>query len=119
VRHLVFGDSHRFAKSVRRELGLPKLGGSFLDWGPQLADRYLHTTIPEFEYPRGDLPATVEFVGAPLPDGVDEWSPPSWWGDLGQARRARRPVLVVTQGTIATDASNLLLPAIEALAEED
>jgi UDP:flavonoid glycosyltransferase YjiC (YdhE family) len=119
VRHAVFGDSHRAAQALRRDLGLPPLAGSFLDWGAVVADRYLHTTIPEFEYPRGNLPGTLEFVGTPPLGGVDDWSRPAWWADLAAARDRGRPVVVLTQGTVATEPSNLLLPAIEALGRSD
>jgi MGT family glycosyltransferase len=119
LRHVVFADSQREARRLRRRLGLPPLRGAFLDWGPQIADRYLHTTIAGFEYPRRSLPDSLEFVGAPLPGGVDAWSPPPWWEELAAARRQRRPVILVTQGTVATDPAALLLPAVEALAGQD
>jgi UDP:flavonoid glycosyltransferase YjiC (YdhE family) len=76
-------------------------------------------TVPAFEYPRSDLPENVEFVGAFLPEGVDEWTPPEWWADVLDARATGRPVVLVTQGTIATDPRNLILPAIEGLAGSD
>ena len=44
---------------------------------------------------------------------------PPWWDDLAQAHRAGRRVVLVTQGTVATDPGNLLLPAIRALAKDD
>ena len=119
LRNLVFRDSQRFAAGLRSDLGLAPLDGSFLDWGASIADRYLHATIPEFEYPRGDLPDNVEFIGALLPTDVDVWSPPPWWDDLAQAHRAGHRVVFVTQGTVATDPGNLLLPAIRALAKDD
>jgi UDP:flavonoid glycosyltransferase YjiC (YdhE family) len=74
LRNLVFRDSQRFAAGLRSDLGLAPLDGSFLDWGANIADRYLHATIPEFEYPRVDLPDNVEFIGALLPTDVDVWS---------------------------------------------
>ena len=104
---------------MRERLGLPPIDAYFMDWGAEIADRYLVPTVPEFEYPRRDLPEKVEFVGPFLPDGVDDWTPPEWWADVLAARAAGRPVVLVTQGTIATDPRNLLLPAIEGLADSD
>ena len=94
--------------------------GLFLDWGPRLADGYLHGSVPELEYPRCQLPDGVEFVGALLPDGVDDWLPPAWWPDLAAARAAGRPVVVVRQGTVATEPGEAVrCPPIAALDRRD
>jgi UDP:flavonoid glycosyltransferase YjiC (YdhE family) len=119
VQKVVFADSQRAAEQIRAGLGLPPLPGYFMDWGPLIADRYVHASIPELEYPRSDLPPGLEFVGAMLPEGVDGWTQPAWWPSLAEARRSGRPVVLVTQGTIATDPANLLLPSIRALADRD
>ena len=119
MRRLVFAECQRAAEQVRERLGLPPLDGYFMDWGAQIATRYLVPSIPEFEYSRSDLPATVEFVGPMLPEGIDDFSPPEWWDDVLAARAAGRPVVLVTQGTIATDPANLVLPTIEGLADSD
>jgi MGT family glycosyltransferase len=119
IRSVVFAEAQRAAGQMRERLGLPPIDSYFMDWGADIADRYLVPTVPAFEYPRRDLPEHVEFVGAFLPDGVDDWTPPEWWADVLAARVAGRPVVLVTQGTIATDPRNLLLPAIEGLAGSD
>jgi MGT family glycosyltransferase len=119
IRSVVFAEAQRAAEQMRERLGLPPLDSYFMDWGADIADRYLVPTVPAFEYPRSDLPGHVEFVGAFLPEGVDDWTPPAWWADVLDARAAGRPVVLVTQGTIATDPRNLLLPAIEGLAGSD
>jgi MGT family glycosyltransferase len=119
IRSLVFAECQRAAEQVRARLGLPPLSSYFMDWGAEIATRYLCPSVPEFEYPRRDLPATVEFVGPFLPGGIDDWTPPAWWDDVLAARAAGRPVVLVTQGTIATDPANLVLPAVEALGDGD
>jgi MGT family glycosyltransferase len=119
VRSLVFGEAQRAAAEIRTGLGLPPLPGFFMDWSSLVAERVLHSSVPELEYPRTDLPGNVEFTGAMLPRGVDDFVPPAWWGDVAAARATGRPVVLVTQGTVATDPENLLLPAVEALAGED
>ena len=119
VRHVLFAGVQREAQRTRRRLGLPPLPGYFMDWGPLMADRFLATTVPELEYPRSDLPASVEYVGALLPRRVAQDDVPEWWPDLVAARAAGRPVVHVTQGTIAVDPTRLLLPTIEALADQD
>lgn len=111
---LVFGEVQRQAEALsRREVGT-SLGGFLLDW-PSRADALVQFTVPGFEYPRSDLPATVHFAGA-LPAPAADLSLPEWWGELDGSR----PVVHVTQGTIAnSDLGQLVLPTIEGLAESD
>jgi MGT family glycosyltransferase len=82
----------------------------------RVPDNFAQLTVEEFEFARGDAPATLHFVG-PLPaaDWAD-YEKPGWWAELGQGR----PVIAITQGTLAnTDLSLLIEPALEALAAED
>lgn len=76
---------------------------------------YLQGTTPSFEYPRSDLPPQVHFVGTFLPPAPSDFVLPLWWQDL----QGKMPVVHVTQGTVATVASNLIEPTIQALADED
>lgn len=91
------------------------LDGSLFDRTP-FVDALVQFTVPSFEYPRSDLPATVRFAG-PLPTApVPAAEVPVWWGDLDDAR----PVVHVTQGTVANqDFSVLVRPTIDALADRD
>jgi Erythromycin biosynthesis protein CIII-like, C-terminal domain len=57
----------------------------------------------------------VHFIGPLFDSGVEEYSPPPWWPELD----GERPVVHVTQGTVATDADQLLRPTLDALADED
>ena len=75
---------------------------------------FLQGTTPEFEYPRSDLPPQVHFVGPFLPP-PSQFTVPQWWSDLWQSGY---PVVHVTQGTMETDPTELLLPTIQALAGE-
>jgi MGT family glycosyltransferase len=119
IRNVLFAACQRAAEQIRERLGLPPLTSYFMDWGVEIADRWLVPSVPGFEYHRSDLPENVEFVGPFLPAGVDDWTPPAWWDDVLAARAAGRPVVLVTQGTIAIDPANLVLPAIEALGGGD
>jgi len=81
-----------------------------------LGDRYISPTVPEFDYPRSDLPANVRYVGAVHPAPADGYRLPPWWAELD----SDRPVVHVTQGTIDNaDLGRLVEPTIEALADED
>jgi MGT family glycosyltransferase len=119
MSRVLFRDVQRAAVRAAEEVGFPPLDAFLTDWTVRIADRYLVATIPEFEYPRSDMPGAVEFIGPLLPEGIDAWDPPSWWPELEQARREGRPVLLLTQGTAATDPGQLLLPGISALSGMD
>lgn len=79
------------------------------------SDMLLQFTVPEFEYPRSTLPDTVRFVG-PMTRTAPTTTPmPDWWGDLDG-----RTVVHVSQGTIAnSDPTELIIPTMQALAQED
>jgi UDP:flavonoid glycosyltransferase YjiC (YdhE family) len=85
------------------------------DW-PRLADGLLQLSVDEFEYPRSDLPATVEFVGPVLPAAAADFQPPDWWSDV----LAAPTVVHVTQGTFDNaDLDQLVTPTLEALGDRD
>ena len=112
-RRVVFGPVTARYEQARGEVGLPPLGRSFLDTLPS-PFLYLQGTVPSFEYPRSDLPAHLHFVGPLLPDTPEDYTLPVWWRDL----ETTRPVVLVTQGTVATDPRLLIAPTIAALADE-
>lgn len=111
AERFVFGSVQREAEAVsRREVGAP-LGGFLLDW-PSRADAVVQFSVPGFEYPRSDLPATIHFAGS-LPAPASDAPLPEWWSDLDGSR----PIVHVTQGTIAnTDFGQLVAPTIAGLA---
>ena len=80
---------------------------------------YLQPSVPALEYPQVALPPQLHFIGPLLPTPADDHGRPGWWPDLQAARAARRPVVLVTQGTIATESDELIEPTLRALAEED
>ena len=85
-----------------------------LDWTGH-ADAVVQFTVPAFEYPRSDAPATLHFAG-PISATGSQAPRPSWWADLDGGR----PVIHVTQGTIANkDFGQLISPTLEALADDD
>lgn len=116
LSHKVFlRESHATANRLLERLDAPQLPVFVLDAGV-LADRQLSPTVPQFDYPRSDLPANVRYVGAVHPRPASAFRPPSWWSRLD----GDRPVVHVTQGTIDNaDLGRLLEPTIEALGCED
>jgi MGT family glycosyltransferase len=113
IEHVVFRGVQRHWERTRASVGLPK--GEFLFDGPRRVTRYLLPTVPGFEYPRSDMPANVEFIGI-LPTSAPHGSQlPPWFSELDGSR----PVVHVSQGTVANTKPQLIRPAIEGLASED
>lgn len=101
---------------VLRACGARELPEFFMDSAVHLPDRFLALTAEALEYPRSDLKESVQFIGG-LGATVPANTPmPDWFDSLDQSK----PVVLVTQGTIANrDVSQLIEPTIEALANEE
>jgi len=113
AQKLLFQDLLTHTNQLRDRVGLPPSDKTFFDAiSPFL---YLAGTVPSFEYPRRDLPPQVHFVGPLLSSLFLQFVPPQWWSDLQQGKR----VVLVTQGTVATELGDLVIPALRALAQED
>lgn len=101
---------------VLRALGTTRPCPLFVDGIYTLPDATAALTVPGFEFERGDAPDSVHLVGALPGRGSAGWQPPDWWADLDGSR----PVVVVTQGTLANrDLSQLIEPALAGLAGLD
>jgi len=115
VHRVLFGDLATELDAALRDVGAPHCPVPLMDW-PRLADRLLQLTVPGFEYPRRDLPPTVEFVGPVLPARSPGFRAPRWLDDV---RRAGT-VVHVTQGTLDNgDLDRLIGPTLDGLARED
>ena len=112
----VFADLQRDAERMAREVvGMP-LPEALMNY-PAMADAVVQFSVPEFEYPRSDLPLPVHFVGPVSLADASSASVPDWWDDV---ERGDRPVVHVTQGTVANaDLESLVLPTLRALADRD
>jgi MGT family glycosyltransferase len=102
-----------YTNKSRSQIGLPASPVHFFDRvSPFL---YLSPSIPEFEYPRSDLPPQIHFIGPLLPEPTTSFTPSSWWHEL----TGKKPVIHVTQGTVTTNAAELLIPTLRAMEHED
>ena len=115
VRRGVFAGAQRRYQRARSQLGLPRRASTIFEdnLSPYL---HLHGATPGFEYPRHELPPQVHWVGPLRPDPPAQWQPPVWWPEVTDARR---PVVLVSQGTIRADVTELIVPALRALADVD
>jgi len=57
----------------------------------------------------------IEYIGPIFPKVNQKFSKPNWWEELED----NRPVILINQGTIATDCSELILPAIKAFGNQN
>lgn len=113
ARNLIFGDARRRYAQIRADLGLPVDGPDVVDrWSPYL---HLQGCTPAFEYPRRNVPAEMHWVGALRPD-PPQWSPPAWWAEVTDTSR---PVVLVSQGSIRPDMTELVAPTVMALTGAD
>lgn len=113
----MFADVNKAFRKARVAAGLPAGDGMYFD--VLASDLFLQPTVPSFEYPRRDLPAQVRFIGAFVPRAPASASLPPWWSDVLDARDKGRPIILVTQGTLATDPRELIAPSLSGLAELD
>jgi UDP:flavonoid glycosyltransferase YjiC (YdhE family) len=112
VDHVVFRSVNRAYHTLARRHDWP-----IRPFRPSLSDSlHLQPMVPGFEYPITEPPGQLHFVGVLLPDPPSLFAPPPWWD---RVLHAGKPVVLVTQGTIATDADELIRPTLEALAAED
>jgi len=115
VHRIMFKDIHNELNAALNSVGAASIDVSLMDW-PRLADRLLQLTVPDFEYPRRDLPDNVDFIGPVLAESAEGFEPPPWWADLLRADT----VVHVTQGTLDNgDFEQLMLPTMRAFAGRD
>lgn len=101
---------------VLSDCGSPPMPGFFHDCFYTLPDLFLQFTAEAFEYPRSDMPSSIKFVGAMPPEVPADFRQPEWWRDLDGSK----PVVLVTQGTIAnTDLNELIGPTLAGLSTEE
>jgi UDP:flavonoid glycosyltransferase YjiC (YdhE family) len=69
AERVIFAPVQKEAQRLAVQLTGRPMPGFFLDW-PSRADAVVQFTVPNFEYPRSDLPKTVHFVG---PVSTSSW----------------------------------------------
>jgi hypothetical protein len=83
-----------------------------------LPDHLMSLGIPDFEFPRNDLRDNIHYFGGFKTKetepklGIDL---PAWWGDVIAGKNGGKKIVAVSQGTLAADLTDLLIPTLEAL----
>jgi MGT family glycosyltransferase len=108
--------STNYINAILATYGIESLSRLPLDCMYTLPDMFLEFTGEAFEFPRSDMPNSIRFVGPVLPKPTVHFDQPSWWKELDGSR----PVVLVTQGTIANyNLNELIQPTLSALASEN
>jgi MGT family glycosyltransferase len=113
VQNVVFRDVQAHWQAMRARLQMGPTG-----WWLNHATRstfYLQPSVRGFEYPRRDLAENVEFIGMIPQEQATGVAAPPFWNELDGSR----PVIHVSQGTIANTTPDLIAPTLEGLAGED
>jgi len=114
VGQVLFKSSLKKVNEMRKDLGLNHYSSYFYDVYAGFS-KILVTSVPEFDYHRSDLPASIEYVGPVLPEKSNDFTPPEWWSDL----ESGKTIVLVNQGTLSTDITDLILPTIRGLSDQD
>jgi MGT family glycosyltransferase len=116
LQQAIFGSAQQYFNDILVKNGSRPLPAFLFDAMITLPDLYLQLTVQAFEYPRGEMPDSIRFVGPLLPPPSTDFRPPLWWDDVDKAVS----VVLVTQGTLANDdLGRLVGPTLTALANED
>ncbi|GJC91227.1 UDP-glucuronosyl UDP-glucosyltransferase [Colletotrichum higginsianum] len=124
LNSMFFGPDGPFAAPAKEYNAITKSLGATEELPPALFEawqtRYdvtLQMCTPSLEYPRSDLPGVIKYAGCLPPKPVDpNYQYPEWWGEI---TAGNKKIVGVTQGTIALDYTNLVIPAIQGLAHRD
>ena len=105
-------------EDVVRTLGATKKTVPFyFDAAVNLPDMFLQMSIPSLEYPRSDLRKGFRFIGAIPSSGIGtEGDLPPWWDEIVQHKRK---LVVVSQGTLNNNVTDLIIPTLEAMKGKD
>ena len=114
INKVLINDVQKYGDEIRNRIGLPALGKSIVKKEFENASLFLHTSIPDFEYPRKEFPPKLRFIGPIITPPDIKYQIPEWWPEIEKDI----PVVLLNQGTVSKDYNDLILPAIEALKNE-
>ncbi|KAF8859006.1 UDP-Glycosyltransferase/glycogen phosphorylase [Acephala macrosclerotiorum] len=91
-----------------------------------LSDIFLQLCPPSLEYSRSDIPPSLKFTGGlPRDHSMTTKSAnelPEWWEEIvqnsGKGRGERKRVIAVSQGSMALNCTDLIIPTLNALRNE-
>jgi MGT family glycosyltransferase len=115
VDHVIFRRVNRAYAALARKHDWP-----YYPFRPKATEfLFIQPSVESFEYPSAVTAPQVHFVGPLIPELPPDVQRPDWWADLEAAKESGRSVVLVTQGTIATDSTELIEPTLRAMEFED
>ncbi|WYZ33816.1 hypothetical protein EsH8_I_000092 [Colletotrichum jinshuiense] len=80
-------------------------------------DVTLQMCSPSLEYPRSDHPKAIKYAGCLPPKPIDpNYKYPEWWSEITAGDKR---IVGVTQGTVAVDYMDLIIPTLQGLAHRN
>lgn len=116
-KNFLFKESTNEYNKIMAKYGLGSHNRILFDIPTLIADVFIQSGVPGFEYKRSDLPANVKFVGplhAYKNNRKKEISYP-WVNKIGKFSKT----ILISQGTVEPDHSKLIIPALEGLKDSD
>lgn len=113
---LLFKDVQQHVNQLRQSLSLTPYQKYLFISAIETPNLVLHASTPSFEYPRASLPPNFHFIGPLLVAPDPNYAEPAWWPRITQTAK---PVILLTQGTVAKNATDLMQPALTALQDQD
>jgi len=117
AKNMIYKESTAEYNKVMLRYGLPTEKVILFDIPVLRTDVFLQSGTPGFEYERTDMPTKLKFVG-PLhsySNGQPKEINYPWQNKLKQYKKN----ILISQGTFEPDHSKLIIPALEALKNED
>jgi MGT family glycosyltransferase len=117
AKNILFKESSVEYNKILKRYDLPAEKIVIFDIPAQRSDVFLQSGTPGFEYERSDMPEKLKFVG-PLhayKNGEKKDFKYDWENKLSKYKKT----ILISQGTFESDHSKLIIPALEALKNED
>lgn len=116
AKNILFKESSRKYNKILKSYGLQPEKILIFDIPAQRSDIFLQSGTPGFEYARSDMPDNLRFVG-PLHPYKKEKTGISY--DWNNKLSKHKKNILISQGTFEGNHSKLIIPALEALKDED
>jgi len=111
---ILYKDMYNYINKIRKEVGLSPYNKDFRIRGFESSDLFLQMSTPAFEFPRNNLPKNLRFIGPVIISPKSNYKKPHWWSEIKKGL----PVILINQGTVAKNYTDLIIPSIEALKDE-
>lgn len=116
AKNILFKESSTEYNKILQSYGLQPEKILIFDIPAQRSDIFLQSGTPGFEYARSDMPDKLIFVGPPHAFKNEKKDIGYDWNDKLSNHKKN---ILISQGTFEGDHSKLIIPALEALKDED